>query len=79
MARLINRRLTREFRITDPRTQEPTPRGRRFEATVEELPDDSTRKVTPDKPAEDKNREGSYEKLMGLVGGLGSGGTVSGP
>lgn len=40
----------------------------RFESTVDELPDDETRQAVVDRPAEDKNKAGSFENLLRFAG-----------
>lgn len=47
--------------------------GRHVEATVEELPDDLTRNVIPDKTEAELAKPGSYEMLMKLGGKIESG------
>ncbi len=42
--------------------------GNRLNLDVEELPDDSERKVTPKKPVD--NSAGSFERLLGMGGGM---------
>jgi hypothetical protein len=52
--------------------------AQRFEAAhADDLPDDSDRAVQPDIPAEDKNKPGSFESLMGLMGGMGASGLIN--
>jgi hypothetical protein len=56
---------------------ESQPTGNRFEAAVEELPDDEDRKVTPKTPEDRMNSEGSFERFMRFAGGAGPSGRIA--